>query len=123
MAANPFRGEAELVVGEKTYKLVMDANALIFTQGLLKRKPREMVQSLFADPEDTELVRGLLWGCLQKHHECHVIEAGEILSDAGEAETCAALLLVAAEAYGIGKEEEGGDRENPPTPKRSKKTG
>jgi len=108
MPANPLRGEAMLTAGPDEYKLVFDANAFCYAQQTLGMKAMEMVAAFSEDPDDMLTMRGLLWAGLQKHHECHLIQAGEVLSSAGMPEARAAIALGLAAAFGT---ETKGDKE------------
>lgn len=100
-AVNPLRGEAALVAGEKTYVLVLDANAFCYAQPVLAMKPLEMVSAFLEDGDDLLLMRTLLWASLQRSHPCEEIEAGDILSDAGPAAVRSAITDMMVAAFGL----------------------
>jgi hypothetical protein len=120
MAANPLRGEAELQAGDRTFKLVLDVNAFCCIQPVLNMKPRDILGTFEAEPDDMVVSRAILWGALQKHHDCHLVEAGEIMADAGLAETRVALTNCLAACFGAA---EGKEQGNPPKAKRTRGTG
>lgn len=97
VAFNPLRGEA--VLGER--RLVLDVNAFCAAQPVLNMKPLEMVSAFLADGDDLLLMRTLLWASLQRYHQCHELEAGEILADAGPAATRAVLTDMMVAAFGL----------------------
>ena len=135
-AVNPLRGEATLDAGERgTLTLVYDVNAFCYAEGHLGKTTDQivaMVQEEFAGWDqaaadesraprvNATLTRALLWAGLQKRHPgTHMIEAGEIMSDAGLGETVAAVLNGVFAFFG--KAEEDGDSGDPP--KKPKKGG
>ena len=122
MAVNPMRGEAELAVGDRTLKLTLDVNSWCLIQPALGMKPMQIVSAFESDPDDMVVLRGLLWGALQKHHDCHLIEAGEIMADAGFLPTRSALTACLAAAFGTA-DPEGKEVADPPEPRRSRGTG
>ena len=79
VAVNPLRGEASIIAGAASYRLVLDVNAFCYAQPVLAMKPLEMVSAFLADGDDMLLMRALLWASLQRHHACHELEAGDIL--------------------------------------------
>ncbi|UZW54059.1 hypothetical protein NUH86_10985 [Sphingobium sp. JS3065] len=113
--ANPLRGEVAITIAETRYLLVFDVNAFCHAQDALGKKPLEMVADFSADPDDLVTLRGLFWAGLQKHHACHLLAAGELLSDAGQPAVRAALADGLAAAFGLAEKQEGKEGENPPT--------
>lgn len=122
VAANPMRGEALLGEGADAYKLVLDVNAWCAIQPSLGMKPMEVVGSFENHPDDILVTRALLWGALQKHHACHLIEAGEIMADAGFLPTRAALAECLAAAFGASDAEDK-EETDPRKPRRKSGTG
>jgi hypothetical protein len=118
---NPLRGEADLSVGEKTYRLALDVNAFCAVEGLLKMKALEIVQAFTDSPDGMAVPRALLWASLQKHHEMTVWDAGELMGEVGLIETRAALSEALALMFGM--EAEGKKRPNPPNPRKTRGTG
>jgi hypothetical protein len=80
--ANPLLGEAELVAGEATYRLVLDINAICELEDLTNVGIAEFAVS-FASGTSIRPVRAIVWAALQKHHPCSLAQAGEIVSEAG----------------------------------------
>lgn len=115
VAVNPLRGEASIIAGDASFRLVLDVNAFCYAQPVLAMKPLEMVSAFLADGDDMLLMRTLLWASLQRHHACHELEAGDILGDAGIAPVRAALTGMMVNAFGLKDDgAEGKDGENPP---------
>lgn len=112
MAANPMRGEAELTAGGETYKLALDVNAFCLLQPMIDMKPIAIVSAFENDPDDFVLMRGLLWAALQKNHECHLVQAGEIMGEAGFVETRTVLANLLASFFNTGPKE-GGESARP----------
>lgn len=131
--ANPLRGEAPLAAGDASYTLCFDVNAFCYAEAQLAKTTDEIVfqvqdelsgwvvasKNPNALPRlNSSLVRGLLWAGLQKHHPgTHLVEAGEIMSDAGLANTVVAVTNAFFAAFGP-PEAEGEKRPNPPKRKR-----
>lgn len=115
---NPLRGEASIEIGGLTFKLVMDANAFCCAQGALDKKMMDMVADFTADPDDIITLRALFWASLQKNHPCHILQAGEMLSDAGDPAVRGVIAELLAAAFGTnsetGQAAEGKEAENPP---------
>lgn len=113
--SNPLRGEASIDIGGLAFKLVLDVNAFCCAQEVTGKKMLEMVEAFTLDADDLVTLRALFWAALQKHHPCHLIQAGEMLSDAGDP----AVRGVVAQALSValGTAEPGEDKEgkNPPT--------
>jgi len=115
-AINPLRGEAVLEAGGETFKLTLDVNAFCHVQAALDLKPRELVATFEEEPDDLVVARGLLWGALQKHHSCHIVQAGEIMADAGLPQVRVALAECLAACFGSAEGKQGGN------PRRGRKT-
>lgn len=103
---NPLRGESDLIVGETTYKLVLDVNAFCSIESLLKLKPLEIVQAFTDAPDGMAVPRAILWGALQKKHEMTLWDAGELMAEAGLVETRSALSDALALMFGMTKASE-----------------
>lgn len=124
VAINPLRGEATLDAGERgLLKICFDANAFCFAEERLAKTTDEIVALVANDfsgwqeerlhagetPRlNSSLTRTLLWAGLQKHQPgTHMIEAGEIFSDAGPAATAVAVLNAFFVAFGPAEGEQG----------------
>jgi hypothetical protein len=77
MAANPLKGEIDLVAGDETYTLVFTSNAIVQVEQLLSASIGEITGRL----THVENIRVLLWAALQKHHgkTVDLMKAGDIL--------------------------------------------
>lgn len=77
MAANPLKGEIDLISGEETYTLVFTSNAIVQAEQLLNATIGEITGQLTR----VENIRVLLWAALQKHHgkTVDLLKAGDIL--------------------------------------------
>lgn len=113
-ALNALRGETTLEADGRAYTLTLDVNAFCYAQPVLNMKPREMVGTFEAEIDDMVVVRALLWAALQKHHACHIVEAGEIMADAGLTATRSALTACLVACFGSAED---GEEQNPPKPK------
>ena len=111
---NPLRGEASIEIGGATFTLVLDANAFCSAQQVLDKKLLDMVSDFQLEPDDLITLRALFWASLQKHHPCHMIQAGEMLSDAGQPAVRGVIAEVLAAAFGTEEAAEGKQGENPP---------
>lgn len=120
---NPLRGEADLKVGDRTYRLALDVNSFCAIEGLLKLKPLEIVQAFTSSPDGMIVPRALLWGSLQKNHEMTLWEAGELMAEAGLIDARGALSEALALMFGMTKATEGKKPGNPRRPKRTLGTG
>jgi hypothetical protein len=111
---NPLRGESVLKAGEKTFRLVFDANGLCATeQALSPMSTDEIISLVAAETDKLTVLRGVLWGALQRNYPTlHLVEAGDIISDAGVPAVRIALVEGLKQAFGV---VEGGDEENPPS--------
>lgn len=110
------RGQVALTAGETRYHLVFDVNAFCFAQEALGKKTMEIVADFSDDADDLVTARGLLWAGLQKHHACHLLQAGEIMSDAGQIAVRAAVSEGLAAAFGLAEKAEDKESPNPPMP-------
>lgn len=133
-AVNPLRGEATLEAGERgTLKICFDANAFCAAEERLEKTTDQIVDLVATDfsgwqkeklakgenPRlNSSLTRTLLWAGLQKHQPgTHMIEAGEIFSDAGPAATAIAVLNAFFAAFGPAEDKEDA---RPPRPRKAK---
>lgn len=79
---NPIRGEADFPAGEVTYRLCVDINALCSIEAALGRRSGEFISAISAG--DITVLRGVLWGALQRHHdEIDLADAGDLISEVG----------------------------------------
>ena len=115
--SNPLRGEVDL----GKYKLVFDANAFCSIQSAMGMRVNEFTSAFSDFPDDLMVARGLLWGGLQKHHACHLIEAGEVMADIGMDDVRDAIARGLAAAFGI--KAEGEESPNPPIESETPGTG
>lgn len=96
--ANAQRGEVELVVGDKTYKLRLGINAIVEVEDVLGGVGiNEIIASL--DPANVRIgtLRAILWGALREHHpEVTLLDAGDLIGEVG----AAAIAPVVGEAIG-----------------------
>jgi len=78
MAANPLKGEVELVIGETTYTLCFSSNSIVEVEQLLG----DSIGSIAADISKVEHQRALLWASLQKHHKgINLLDAGDLIDE------------------------------------------
>ncbi len=115
---NPLRGEAPLVVGGQTYKLVLDVNAYCSMEAALDRDTDSIVAETVAQAGsktgvNMTLWRGVLWGALQLHHPCSIADAGTIIGAAGVVAVKQALMRAMQESFGL-KQAEDGEQSDPP---------
>ena len=97
-AANPLRGEAPLVTPEKSYTLAYDINALI----LAEEASAMDIDPLLARLEKgagLKLLRIVVWAGLQRDHECDLVAAGEIITQAGVVVARAAMTKALRAAF------------------------
>lgn len=78
MAANPLKGEIDLVAGDKTYTLCFPSNVIVQVEKLLG------IDSIGdAKTSSYDTVRTMFWGALQKHHNgVDLIKAGDLMDEA-----------------------------------------
>lgn len=80
MAANPHKGEVDLVIGETTYTLAFPTNSIVLVEQLCGGVSIGTISSNF---NRIEYIRAALWGALQKHHpKIDLMKAADILDDA-----------------------------------------
>ena len=83
--ANRHRGQAALKVGDQTYALVFDINAMCEVEYLLDMPTDAILSRLMANPP-LHVVRALLWGGLRRHHgDIALSAAGDLIEEAGGA--------------------------------------
>jgi hypothetical protein len=81
--ANPMRGEGEVRIGERSFRLVIDINALIEAEDAARMDMQALLGE-FEQGRSLKPLRALFWAALRKHHaDVHLVEAGELLSEAG----------------------------------------
>lgn len=113
MPANPLRGEVDLVVGEATHRLIYDVNAFIYAEEALGLTTDEIVKEFwgYLDASNLRLIRALLWAGMQAENPSSLLEAGQIIGEAGVGPVKTAIMKGLAEAFGIA---EGKEDANPP---------
>jgi hypothetical protein len=109
--ANPLRGEAAIKAGGVDYTLVFDINALCEAEDALGIDTGAILDAL-AGNTAMKVTRALLWAGLQRHHSCHLLEAGEIAQLAGARAAKAAVVKAIAAAFPSANDK--GVAENPP---------
>lgn len=81
--ANPLRGEVDLTVGEQTYVLRLQANAMVEAETITGYGMGEIIAKMQASP-NVGLLRGLLWAAMREHQpKATLADAGEIISTIG----------------------------------------
>lgn len=85
--ANKFKGERDFTVGEgeeqRTYHMVLDANAFCEIEEVLGLNLPELVDALQRRPS-LRLFRAILYGALHEHHpELTLADCGNLLSEMG----------------------------------------
>lgn len=96
--SNPFRGEAELAVGDERLTLVFDINGLILAEEETGLDLKAMLEAVDG-PLKLKLIRALLWAALSQRHPCNLLRAGEIVGEAGIKQTHAAITRALAAAF------------------------
>ncbi len=85
--ANPERGEVALLVGDRTYKLVIDVNAICELEELLSTPDQPVTSGqvfLLAAQRSVRHIRALVWASLRRHHpEMELSHTGQLIEDAG----------------------------------------
>lgn len=120
---NPLRGEVPLVLGSLTLTLRLGINALCIAEPMIGKKARAILDDMEDDRDGPALdtIRVLAWAGLRKHHpEYHLLQIGEMIEEYGPAVFSNAILASLASAFGHAEGKKG---ENPPKPKRQKRTG
>lgn len=108
MIVSPLRGEAQIEGTDK--KLVFDVNAFCLAERASGKTTDEIVALVEADKADLFFLRLMIWAGLQRHHECTVAEAGDIVSDIGVRAAKAAMMAGLAAAFGVKAEGEESSR-------------
>lgn len=81
MAANPLRGEAEFEAAGERYTLSYDVNALILAEEASGMEIDKLLTALERG-SSLKVLRAMIWAGLQAKHDCHLIQAGEIIQAA-----------------------------------------
>lgn len=94
--ANKYRGEVPLTVGDKTFTLVYDNNAICALEGVLAMSFAEFAMKTANGTLGVTGTRALLWaGMLAKHESTSLKKCGELMDELGlqaTVETCWAGL-------------------------------
>lgn len=109
--ANPERGQVALTVGDRTYTLVTDMDAICQVEALMSAAEGRVVPYvevvLGAAQHSQRHVRAIVWGALRQHHEDITLEqAGGLIVQAGGSEKLLETLRKlrkASEAEGDGR--------------------
>ncbi len=114
---NPLRGEAEVAAGGAKYRLAFDVSAFCYMEKALEpMSTDDIVAEVAGGTANITLLRAVVWAALQRHHpDTHLIQAGEIMSDAGLPAILKAVADGLSAAFGLAPE--GGEDENPPIAK------
>ncbi|OYW87304.1 MAG: hypothetical protein B7Z20_05430 [Sphingobium sp. 32-64-5] len=80
--ANRLRGETPLQVGDQSYTLLLDINALAALEEQLGMM-MDMILAQYQAGTSVTLVRAMVWAGLQAKHPCSIEEAGTIVGNAG----------------------------------------
>lgn len=113
--SNPIRGEATLVAGDQSYRLVYDINAFCAAQEATDLDVDVLLEEMERGKR-LPIVRALLWAGLSRHHPCSMIEAGGIMSVAGTKPTAIAVRAGIASAFPQPTEDSGDTAGHPPKP-------
>lgn len=137
---NPLRGDSHLKVGDVTYLLCLDVNALCFAEKELSQTTDEILGVAASDfsgwqrvaaaaktgvdlptpRTNAVLIRALLWAALQKHNPgTHLVEAGEIMTNAGLGPTVIAVLDALFTAFGLAEDKDSAGPQKPPAAKKA----
>lgn len=81
MAANPLKGEAEFEAAGQRYTLCYDVNALILAEEAAGMDIDKLL-SILDRGNSLKVLRAMIWAGLQAKHDCHLLEAGEIIQAA-----------------------------------------
>jgi hypothetical protein len=110
MAAHPLKGEASFVSGGVAYTLAYDINALVLAEEAAGITVSAILTELDRGAS-LKTLRAMIWAGLQRDHECHVIQAGEIMSLAGVNTVNEAMRKALAAAFPVA---EAASDANPP---------
>jgi len=81
---NKEKGETELKVGEETYTLKLDINAICEIESVLKMSIGAALDRIMNDPTEVTICRAILFGALSANHpEVDIKKTGEILNIIG----------------------------------------
>lgn len=119
---NPLRGEVPLQIGDTLLTLKLGVNALCAAEALLGRKAKLILDEIEAaeDGPSLEVLRGLTWAALRKHHgDMHLIEIGELIEEHGAPLFLDAVLRALQSAFGKATEDK--EAPNPPKKRRTAK--
>jgi hypothetical protein len=99
--ANIWRGEASFVVKGETYNLVLDTNSVCEIEELTNEGFLSLSMALNdINRIKISYIRAILWGALRANHaEVSLSQAGQLLSQAGLADTIAALHKLMERAF------------------------
>lgn len=85
--ANPERGEVALTVGDRSFTLVLDLNAICELEDFLSTPDRPVTIGqvfLMAARESYRHIRALVWASLRRHHsDMSITDAGDLIEAAG----------------------------------------
>lgn len=97
-AANPLRGEAAFAAGGETFTLAYDINAMILAE---EQSGLDMDQLLdrLSRGTNVKAIRATIWAGLQRHHECNLLRAGEIMAEATVPVARAAMMKAIRSAF------------------------
>lgn len=111
--ANPHKGEVELVVDRKTYKLDLTTNGICEAEREADASYDEIVNTM----NRVMSLRALLYGALKEHHPMMTARmAGEIIHRSraeGSMQTTLAKLLEAISLSKVEPDENAGDPKDP----------
>jgi hypothetical protein len=79
--ANPLKGLATFEAGGIDYTLTYDVNALILAEEASGMDIDKLLAALDRG-NSLKVLRAMVWAGLQAQHDCHLIEAGEIIQAA-----------------------------------------
>lgn len=81
------RGEVSIEISGKTYRLVMDINAIVLLEELMGTDEKPVTFPMLIDRVNkgsVKAMRAFLWAALQKHHDDVTLQrAGELIQAAG----------------------------------------
>lgn len=117
MAANPERGEVDLVVGEKTYTLRPSMNAICAMQKRTGKTYGQLLNSI--DVMDIESLREVFFTFLQAYHKAEIVtaeKAGNLMDDAGGNNAIVSVIVEVMKANAKRSKQEGASGPaDPPT--------
>jgi hypothetical protein len=95
---NPLRGEASFEAGGTTFTLAYDINALVLAEEATGLEADALIERLDAG-KSIKVLRAAIWAGLQLHHECHLLRAGEIMTEAGVSAAVTAMRKALMAAF------------------------